>query len=73
MENDIRALVEKLVKAVEYRTKVDLAASLMFTEGTASALSGADSRVENATATLMALVKSAVRGKGTAPMHASQG
>ena len=65
MENDVRACIDKLAKAVEYRTKVELAATLIFSEGNASALAGADNRVESATATLMAIVKSALRGKGT--------
>ena len=64
METDVRALIEKLVKAVEYRTKIDLAAAMLFTESNAAALTGADARVESATATLMALVKSATRNKG---------
>lgn len=64
METDVRALIDKLCKAVEYRTKVELATALCFTETNASCLVGADARVESAAATLMALVKVATRKQG---------
>lgn len=65
METDVLATIDKLKKAVEYRTKVEFAASLIFSESNAAALSSADNRVDSATATLMAIVKSALRGKGS--------
>lgn len=64
METDVLALIDKLKRAVEYRTKVELATALCFTETAASTLVGADARVESASALLMAVVKSAAR-KGT--------
>jgi len=64
METDIRALIDKLVKATEYRFKVEQATSLLFSEANSLALVSADARLESAKATLMALVKSATRSKG---------
>jgi hypothetical protein len=61
MENDIKALIEKLKDALKYQFKVELSVSMFMTETGASALVGADSRVQNAEATLMALVKAATR------------
>ena len=66
MENNIRALIEKLKKAVEHRTKVDFATALVFSEANAHALVSADARVESASAMLMAMMRSAVREKGGA-------
>lgn len=64
METDVLALIDKFAKAVEHRTKVELATTLVFCESTAAALSSADNRVDNARATLLALVKAALRAKG---------
>jgi hypothetical protein len=61
METDILALLHKLKLAVEYRTKVELATSLVFSESNALALTGADNRVDAAQANLVALMKSALR------------
>lgn len=61
METDVLALIDKLAKAVEHRTKVELATSMVFSESNAAALQSADNRVDNAKATLMALVKAAQR------------
>jgi hypothetical protein len=61
METDVRALVDKLVKVVEYKFKVEQATALLFSEANAIALVSAEARVESAKATLMALVKAATR------------
>jgi hypothetical protein len=61
MEADVRALVERLKIALKDQFKIELSFAMYATESSASALAGADARVANAEATLIALVKSAIR------------
>lgn len=75
MNNDLKPLIEKLKAAVVHRTKVELATALNFNEANSLTLVGADSRVDSATATLMAALKSAQRQQNmhvTAP-HSDPG